>query len=396
MNSLKSFGIAILSCLLLIMTSCEVDQDVSNEDAIEQQNDAVLKTIEKWGFSKDVIEDLGDYYLVDGDIVFDKNAKYPDPEDPVSKQRRHPQSVTISNVRVYINPGMDANWRNASVQAINRWNSVNSKLKLSVTTSSSNSHIQIMYDSQDPSINLASNVFGRGTFPTGNGLPGRGIWVNPDFNSPGLCGNAITQNMRIANVQHEIGHNVGITHTNQSFGSLIPGTPNLDALSVMNGGKACTINNFSNGDKTAIRYLFPNTPTPPVVTPKTFYRFYNSGAVDHFYSTNRSAPSGYRLEGAIGKVFDKKVAGTIPLYKAYNRNAKNHFYSTNRGEVANAAGYQYQGVAGYVYSSRGSGRIPLYRFYNSTVVNHFYTTNRNEGNGAAGYRYEGVACYILR
>ncbi len=396
MNSFKSFGIAILSCLLLIITSCEVDQDVPNEDADEQQNDTVLKTIEKWGFSKEVIEDHGDYYIVDGDIVFDKNAKYPNPEDPVSKQRRHPQSVTISNVRVYINPGMDANWRNASVQAINRWNAVNSKLKLSRTTSSANSHIQIMYDTQDPRMNLATNVFGQGTFPTGNGLPGTKIWLNPDFDSPRLCGKAINQSMRIALVQHEIGHNVGITHTNQSFGSLIPGTPNRDAQSVMNGGSACTINNFSNGDKTAIRYLFPKTPTPPVVTPKTFYRFYNSNAVDHYYSTNRSAPSGYRLGGPIGKVFDKKASGTIPLYKAYNRNAKNHLYSTNRSEINNASGYRYLGIAGYVYPSRGSGRVALYRFYNRTAVNHFYTTNRNEGNNAAGYQYEGVACYILR
>ncbi|WP_109097065.1 M57 family metalloprotease [Aquimarina sp. AU58] len=396
MNFFKSLSIAIISCLILIITSCEVDEKISDEGTDEQQNDPVLQNIEKWGFSKDVIEDLGDYYLVDGDIIFYKNVKYPDFKNPISKQRRHPRSVTISNVRVFINPGMDANWRNASLQAINRWNSVNSKLKLSVTTSSSNSHIQIMYDSQDPAINLASNVFGRGTFPTGNGLPGRGIWVNPDFDSPRLCGKAITQNMRIANVQHEIGHNVGITHTNQSFGSLIPGTPNLDARSVMNGGKACTINNFSNGDKIAIRYLFPKTTPPPVGTPKTFYRFYNSRAVDHYYSTHRRPPSGYRLEGAIGKVFDKKVANTIPLYKAYNRNAKNHFYSTNRREITNASGYQYLGIAGYVYASRGSRRIPLYRFYNSTAVNHFYTTNRNEGNNAPGYRYEGVACYILR
>ncbi|WP_281990126.1 M57 family metalloprotease, partial [Aquimarina aggregata] len=249
-------NVLILNSLFLLLIGCSNDDKVlENENLL--QNDPVLQTIEKWGFSKDDIKDLGDYYLVDGDIVFYKDEKYLSPDSPSTKQRQHPNSVTISNINVFINPGMNINWRNASTQAINRWNAVNSTLNLIVTTVPANAHIQIMYDSQDPAVNLGSSTFGRGTFPTANGLPGRTIWVNPDFDSPRFCGRAITQNMRITNVQHEIGHNVGITHTNQSFGSLIPGTPNTDSQSVMNGGQACTIDNFSAGDITAIQFLFP-------------------------------------------------------------------------------------------------------------------------------------------
>lgn len=243
----------MLSLLFTILIGCsEEDALVENESL--SQNDSVLKTLKSWGFSDDLIEDKGTYYLVDGDMVFYKNKKYQTPKKSNTKQREHPNSVTINNINVFINPEMNLDWRNASISAIGRWNAVSSGLSLNITATTANAHIQIMYDSQDPSVNLASNVFGRGTFPTTNGLPGVRIWVNPDFNS---CSGAITQNMRISNVQHELGHNLGIMHTNQSSASLIPGTPSTDAQSVMNGGKACSINNFSTGDFLAIKYLFP-------------------------------------------------------------------------------------------------------------------------------------------
>ncbi|WP_025663887.1 M57 family metalloprotease [Aquimarina megaterium] len=268
-NSLKN--LLILSYLFILLFGCSKDSLPDNENLVENGNDSVFKTIVNLGFSENVIEDQGSYYLVDGDIVFYKNKKYHSPSiDPVTKQRRHPNSVTISNINVYINPGMNLAWRNASTAAINRWNALNSSLNLNITASTANAHIRIMYDSQDPSVTLANNVFGRGEFPTANGLPGVRIWINPDFASNVFCGGPITQNMRISNVQHELGHNLGITHTNQAFGSLIPGTPGTDAQSVMNGGQACTINNFSTGDITAIEYLYP---VAWVGLPKAYTRF---------------------------------------------------------------------------------------------------------------------------
>ncbi|AXT59642.1 hypothetical protein D1816_04480 [Aquimarina sp. AD10] len=246
---------------VIILTGCSednlIEDDNVTQNEIPTENDSVLQSIRNWGFSENVIEDLGDRYLVDGDITFYKNKKYRSPSNTNTKQREHPNSVTINDINVYLNPGMNTAWRNASISAIGRWNAINSSLNLTVTTSIANAHIQIMYDTHDSGVNLASNVFGRGEFPAANGLPGVGIWINPDFNSNLFCGGLITQNMRISNVQHELGHNLGITHTNQSFGTLIPGTPSTDSQSVMNGGQACTIDNFSSGDITAIEYLFP-------------------------------------------------------------------------------------------------------------------------------------------
>ncbi|MDY8137666.1 reprolysin-like metallopeptidase [Aquimarina sp. 2201CG5-10] len=245
--------ILFLSLLFTVFIGCSEDDYLSEDNNI-QQTDAVFDTLKSWGFSDDEIEDKGTYYLVVGDIVFYKNKKYHSPNTSNTRQREHPNSVTINNVNVFLNTGMNNDWRNASINAINRWNNASSGLFLNITPTLANAHIEIMYDTHDPATTLAPNVFGRGEFPTADGLPGTRIWINPDFNA---CGFAITQNMRISNVQHELGHNLGIMHTNQSGGNLIPGTPSTDAQSVMNGGQACSIDNFSAGDFSAIDFLFP-------------------------------------------------------------------------------------------------------------------------------------------
>ncbi|WP_111308467.1 reprolysin-like metallopeptidase [Confluentibacter sediminis] len=69
----------------------------------------------------------------------------------------------------------------------------------------------------------------------------------------------VTQNDRITNVQHELGHNLGLVHTNEINGNFlqIPNTPPSDSQSVMNVNSVRTITNFSNYDGIAINYLFP-------------------------------------------------------------------------------------------------------------------------------------------
>ncbi|MDY8135205.1 M57 family metalloprotease [Aquimarina sp. 2201CG5-10] len=247
----------VLFVLTFLIQSCSKDDSL-----IEMQNNSALKAIESLNFPEDLIIDKGSYYLVDGDLVFFKDQEYSILDDPnskdINKQRRHYTRVRMYDINVFINPDMNADWRDASQAAINRWNAATTTpLNLIVTTDPSDAHIQIIYDSMDSAVNLGTNVFGQGEFPIGNGLPGRTVWINPDFDSNRFCGHAITQNMRIANVQHELGHNLGLTHTNQSFGVKIPGTPDSDPQSVMNGGEACTINDFSLADDRAIRYLFP-------------------------------------------------------------------------------------------------------------------------------------------
>ncbi len=415
MKSFKSLIIAITSCFLLVLTSCEVDQEVPIENPSEQQAvpKHIIQKLEKAGFhTNDGLSKVEGGYLVEGDIFFTEEMidEFSEENAENSKQYRTRNLVSgTRTIRVYVDPALGVFVRNSLDEALRRYNALNLRLTFQRTGSASSNDIRII----PVGPNVLGGSYASAYFPR-NGRPHNTIQMNTLFyGGSNRLGNTATV------IAHEIGHCIGFRHTdyaNRSYSCgaggnegqdevgaiLIPGTPS--GFAVPNSWMlACVGQNtnrpFIASDKTALRRLYARAtppPPPPAVTPKTFYRFYNSSAVDHYYSTNRRPPSGYRLEGAIGKVFDKQASGTIPLYKAYNRAAKNHFYSTNRREIVNAAGYQYQGIAGYVYSARGSGRIALYRFYNSSAVNHFYTTNRNEGNNAAGYRYEGVACYILR
>lgn len=59
-------------------------------------------------------------------------------------------------------------------------------------------------------------------------------------------------------ITHEFGHNLGLTHTNTSFGVHITGTATTDANSIMNSGDCGTTKPISAQDALAIRSLYPN------------------------------------------------------------------------------------------------------------------------------------------
>lgn len=277
---IKLFLVFTIPLFLFQNCSKEIDEDVVTEEAI-QDNSKLLEILKQWGYSEDDIEEYPNLYVASGDIVFYKNKEYLSPEDSNSskeisskgqnqKQRAYPTSVNINDINVYLNPGMDNDWISASLDAINRWNAVNcSTLNLIRVFNVNDADIEILNDTDetDPIYSFLplndATTFGMGDWPTLNGtigVPGNKIWVNPNFNHLSACGSSMTQNNRISNVQHELGHNLGLMHTNQTGGTQIPGTPSTDSGSLMNGGQACSITDFSNYDEIAVKYLFPCPP----------------------------------------------------------------------------------------------------------------------------------------
>jgi hypothetical protein len=131
-----------------------------------------------------------------------------------------------------------------------------------------------------------------------------------------------------------------------------------------------------------------------------FYRYYNAGNGDHFYTTNFSelggGGHGYVSEGIAAYVYPNPVNNTTPLYRYYNAGNGDHFYTTNWAEVAGGShGYVFEGIAAYVYPTPFNNTAPFYRYYNAGNGDHFYTTNFSElGGGRSGYVSEGVAAYV--
>ena len=128
------------------------------------------------------------------------------------------------------------------------------------------------------------------------------------------------------------------------------------------------------------------------------YRLYNPGNGDHLYTTSEEERThaltiGYQDDGycsiyegkpsgcvsIAGYILPMRVAETVEFYRLYNPGNGDHFYTTSEAERAHALtiGYQddgycsiYEGepsgcisIAGYVFPNPKDETFPLYRLY---------------------------------
>jgi len=287
-KSLKMTGICFISCAII---SCQKD-DVPTIPQNSNVDESVISTLTKMGFNTGVmaVSSYQDYYLVEGDILIKKkdieenNSNINLRADSKKKgQARTDYSVTSTNAH-NINIIMDESiwgnprWYHGLYKAISVWNSVpGSNLKLNILDITDANLYNVRKDIIITGDNntLASNVAASAAFPTFDGKPGEKIIVNSDYNIS-YPGNAVW------NIIHEIGHCIGLRHTNWYFrgesgypyGAIdIPNTPSSlagDQLSIMNGGTAdfefnMNQNNLpSNYDIIATKYLYPLIATSSV------------------------------------------------------------------------------------------------------------------------------------
>jgi len=151
-------------------------------------------------------------------------------------------------------------------------------------------------------------------------------------------------------------------------------------------------------------------PPPPPTSPEEsaahlrgslVFRWWNSDAGDHFYTTDPGGESasatGYAYEGAPFQTFPEGTEGTTALFRWYSAAGTEHFYTTDpSGELAPKLGYQLQGVLGYVATSPVPGTVPLHRWWHPERADHFYTTHpTGELAPHLGYEYEGISGYVM-
>ncbi|MBT1711010.1 hypothetical protein KK062_22395 [Fulvivirgaceae bacterium PWU5] len=382
--------LSLFIIVLLFLSSCEKESDVDPAGA--SANDiAVLKSFLS-EFSGESVSDVtfkNKKFTIGGDIVLSLDdarnyyAKSLTEENPGGRTQQRKWTTylgasTISNIKLTINEGVPAEWRNATYAAIANWNASDSKVHIEEGLGGADDAGKVTVFMQA----LEPNAIASAEFPGTQGPPfyPQAIRINPAYNSIGYS-------QKVATLTHELGHIFGFMHTDVNEGALITDTPVSDPASIMNHVVG-NWNGFSFYDQVAIASAYPRK-----LNTRKFLRYYSSANTDHFYTIhpNEMGPTGngWVFEGGAGYIFGAQASGTVPLYRYYDAVTKDHFYTMNFGEVS----WTYEGIAGYVSATATSETRPLYRYFNTATQDHFYTVNQGEVSGPQ-WNNEGIACYV--
>jgi hypothetical protein len=216
------------------------------------------------GFRSDMIEDHGEFVLVEGDIYLSKaqlrTVRVADGNDPMSPRFQYRTTNLVGSPKVHtINVDLSglnsqAAWKAAAQTALTHWSGIsNSYVKLVEGTPA-----DITVSTTCTSYNVAAYA----SFPSA-GNPGSTIYVNTCF------GYTTSSAQKVHNMVHEFGHTLGFRHSNYAQqgetagaeGAVhISGTPTSGNASgsVMNGGTALNSwAGFANSDLVAVRSLYP-------------------------------------------------------------------------------------------------------------------------------------------
>lgn len=307
----KSLTVILLSSILLFY-GCNKSESISQEEEESQRLGSDLSFFKQIGFDPDSIKEIGEFYLIENDMMVSKERlkqavtlhKNKSKDGQTSQYRTFNLVTNYSdyNINVYVEQSIwtVSNWYGGLVTAILSWNSIpGSNVKLHLISDSYNASERADIIVRADGGSLAYNEAARAEFPVSSGRPGGIILVNTDIKDPST-NYFFNMNQTAWNMIHEIGHCLGLRHTNWYFrneGSLpdgalhIPGTAATegDPFSVMNGGTAlnsCTGNCFSAFDVTAITSLYPvntNSTLLPIIRGLTnFYPGQTNFSVSYY------------------------------------------------------------------------------------------------------------------
>jgi len=340
----------LITVLLMLLFSCHYENITEKENSTtnpigKESNGKISsinfnkakETIKSMGFDTTSMYEEDNFYVVEGDILFNKSNV----DNNSTMLRQYRTTYYTPNTGEVISIGVDntistaTNWRAAVTQVINAYNQ--------------HSGLNFFYSENNPKItitkytNSSTSVCAEGTFPTSLSLTGNLVRINSAFNSNGLTIDNLSLSQKTFLLIHEIGHNLGLRHTNGlSEGSdgigliQIPGTPLVDPLSFMNSytcGNSWT--GFSTGDIAAFNALWPSylvsfngdcsniyvkpgsildrsiTPLNPMSNGRIFCGWYKDASL--------TIPWNY----------NEKINSNITLYSKWRSGVVNHYVETN-------------------------------------------------------------------
>jgi hypothetical protein len=160
-------------------------------------------------------------------------------------QRKYTYMVaaTKRNIKIYADATVTATWIAAFDNAIANWNKAGTSITISRVTSATGASTTV-----SSSYNNATNVIASSYYPDTFGNAGKRISVNTYFDY-------LSDAQKIFAITHEIGHTLGFTHTNGTYGTLISGTTDSDPSSIMNA-TCLSWAGFTSNDMTAIKSVY--------------------------------------------------------------------------------------------------------------------------------------------
>jgi Dual-action HEIGH metallo-peptidase len=242
--------------------------------AAPEAGDPLIDRLVEMGAERGEIEDRGDHFVVEGDVRVNKadlRAAVPDAEPRAPghpSYQRYNTTVAANRRTVRVNltavANESASWAAATRAAMANWTAVAGSNITFVETTPAD--ITVSFTNT-----LGACDAALGAWPA-SGAPGTTVTINRAHIG------FYTQAQQTWIMTHELGHNVGLTHTDGSFGTLIPGTPTSDLASVMNSGAvypgcppaAPAWSALSANDVTALNWLYPNPPLSVSISGKQY------------------------------------------------------------------------------------------------------------------------------
>ena len=252
----SNFFFTIALALLVVFQSCKKNDVAEVAAPAQTENIAALSqsVASSFGLSADKVSfnKIENEFVIDGDATVSmEDAKARFASNGVAgaanqaTQRKYSyivSSTKINTIAIYADATVPAVWVAALDSAIKNWNAAGSKVSISrVTTSTASIKVTTTYNTTTTVATTA--------YPDYYGNAGNKMTINTYYNG-------MVVNKKTFAITHELGHALGLSHTNGTYGTLVAGTPITDSYSVMNS--VCLLwNGFTAYDLQAIKTVYP-------------------------------------------------------------------------------------------------------------------------------------------